>query len=87
MNNHHFFITGRKEPAADNQCLVEFGKQYCYTNYEYDNIAVNYEYEKRKNYLLRIFITRSYAALRAVDLDWIVRPGYSLGREHSGERQ
>ena len=50
MNYHHFFITGRKEPAADNQCLVEFGKQYCYTNYEYDNIAINYEYEERKNF-------------------------------------
>ena len=24
-------------------------------------------------------ITRSYAALRAADLDWIVWPGYSLG--------
>ena len=23
--------------------------------------------------------TRSYAALRAADLDWIVGPGYSLG--------
>ena len=30
--------------------------------------------------------TRSYAALRAADLDWIVEPGYSLGRVHSGER-
>ena len=28
--------------------------------------------------------TRSYAALRAADLDWIVGPGYSLGRVHSG---
>ena len=25
------------------------------------------------------FITRSYAALRAADLDWIVGPGYNLG--------
>ena len=25
------------------------------------------------------FKTRSYAALRAADLDWIVGPGYSLG--------
>ena len=25
-------------------------------------------------------MTRSYAALRAADLDWIVGPGYSLGR-------
>ena len=24
--------------------------------------------------------TRSYAALRAADLDWIVRPGYSWGK-------
>ena len=31
-------------------------------------------------------ITRSYAALRAADLDWIVGPGYSLGRVHSGEK-
>ena len=30
--------------------------------------------------------TRSYAALRAADLDWIVGPGYSLGRVHSGEK-
>ena len=27
--------------------------------------------------------TRSYAALRAADLDWIVGPGYSSGRVHS----
>ena len=33
-----------------------------------------------------IYFTRSYAALRAADLDWIVRPGYSLGRVHSGEK-
>ena len=26
------------------------------------------------------FYTRSYAALRAADLDWIVGPGYSSGR-------
>ena len=25
------------------------------------------------------YLTRSYAALRAADLDWIVGPGYSLG--------
>ena len=25
------------------------------------------------------FPTRSYAALRAADLDWIIRPGYSSG--------
>ena len=28
---------------------------------------------------LRIMKTRSYAALRAADLDWIIGPGYSLG--------
>ena len=33
-----------------------------------------------------ICITRSYAALRAADQDWIVGPGYSLGRVHSGEK-
>ena len=37
--------------------------------------------------LFKIFrITRSYAALWAADLDWIVGPGYSLGRVHSGEK-
>ena len=30
--------------------------------------------------------TRSYAALRAADLDWIVGPGYSSGREHYLEK-
>ena len=35
---------------------------------------------------LIVFCTRSYAALRAADLDWIVGPGYSLGRVHSGEK-
>ena len=29
--------------------------------------------------VITIIITRSYAALRAADLDWIVGPGYSLG--------
>ena len=33
-----------------------------------------------------IINTRSYAALRAADLDWIVGPRYSLGRVHSGEK-
>ena len=28
---------------------------------------------------IHINITRSYAALRAADLDWIIGPGYSLG--------
>ena len=30
--------------------------------------------------IMIIMITRSYAALRAADLDWIVGPGYSSGR-------
>ena len=29
--------------------------------------------------LVIIIITRSYAALWAADLDWIIGPGYSLG--------
>ena len=37
-------------------------------------------------YSRNIWRTRSYAALRAADLDWIVGPGYSLGRVHSGEK-
>ena len=36
--------------------------------------------------VLVIIKTRSYAALRAADLDWIVGPGYSLGLVHSGEK-
>ena len=31
-----------------------------------------------------ISYTRSYAALRAADLEWIDGPRYSLGRVHSG---
>ena len=30
--------------------------------------------------------TRSCAALRAADLDWIVRPEYSLGGKEEGEQ-
>ena len=26
---------------------------------------------------LKVYLTRSYAALRAADLDWIIGPGYS----------
>ena len=37
-------------------------------------------------FYLNICPTRSYAALRAADLDWIIGPGYSLGRVHSGEK-
>ena len=36
---------------------------------------------------IQVFLpTRSYAALRAADLHWIVGQGYSLGRVHSGEK-
>ena len=42
-------------------------------------------YSNRDLVVLFVF-TRSYAALRAADLDWIVGPGYSLGRVHSGEK-
>ena len=38
------------------------------------------------NHILDFDNTRSYAALRAADLDWIVGPGYSLGRGNSGEK-
>ena len=37
--------------------------------------------------ILIIIITRSYAALRAADLDWIVRPEYSLGEYIQGYSQ
>ena len=41
---------------------------------------------KRSRYALYFCETRSYAALRAADLDWITGPGYSLGQVHSGEK-
>ena len=34
---------------------------------------------------LKLFTTRSYAALRAADLDWIIGPGYSSGGYILGE--
>ena len=34
-----------------------------------------------------IIITRSCAALRAADLDWIIGPGYSSGRRGAGGGQ
>ena len=34
-----------------------------------------------------IILTRSYAALWAADLDWIVGPGYSLGRHTQGNQK
>ena len=36
--------------------------------------------EQEKSHRGQLLYTRSYAALRAADLDWIVGPGYSLGR-------
>ena len=49
----------------------------------YANIGVAQpkgRFPKKKTAILLDFVqTRSYAALRAVDLDWIVRPGYSWG--------
>ena len=33
---------------------------------------------KQANRIIIIIITRSYAALQAADLDWIVGPGYSF---------
>ena len=50
------------------------------------NTQVILIYVYKSSLLLSFFNTRSYAALRAADLDWIVRPGYSLGRVHSGEK-
>ena len=44
------------------------------------------EQQHHCNSLSLFWGTRSYAALRAADLDWIVGPGYSLGRVHSGEK-
>ena len=35
--------------------------------------------EEGNNHFETFIITRSYAALRAADLDWIVGPGFSLG--------
>ena len=37
------------------------------------------------NFVILFITTRSYAALRAADLDWIVRPGYGSGR-YIGEK-
>ena len=48
--------------------------------------AVGHPGSSNIEYYLLFNITRSYAALRAADLDWIVGPGYSLGWVHSGEK-
>ena len=45
--------------------------------YVYDN------YNRKRDFV----ITRSCAALRAADLDWIVRPEYSLGGYIFGDSQ
>ena len=52
-----------------------------------DNLVLHWQNCIIKNLDSTIYLTRSYAALRAADLDWIVGPGYSLGRVHSGEKQ
>ena len=49
-----------------------------------DRVARREEMQRERGFV--IIYTRSYAALRAADLDWIVGPGYSLGRVHSGEK-
>ena len=36
--------------------------------------------EDRVRFFSLLISTRSYAALRAADLDWIVRPGHSWGK-------
>ena len=38
--------------------------------------------KEKELHILHILHTRSYAALWAADLDWIVGPGYSMGRVH-----
>ena len=47
-------------------------------------LALNTKFRGRRRVNIIVIITRSYAALRAADLDWIVGPGYSLGQVHSG---
>ena len=42
-----------------------------------------YIFDLKQN-LINFMHTRSYAALRAADLDWIVGPGYSLGSQTRG---
>ena len=49
-------------------------------------VGFNCKRKKVGEKCLEICVTRSYAALRAADLDWIVGPGYSLGRGHSGKK-
>ena len=57
---------------------------FCYAwSNRYSNTFVQSEPRTLWYYILVIYSfaqTRSYAALRAADLDWIVGPGYSLGR-------
>ena len=42
-------------------------------------------FRKTKFFIIIFCITRSYAALRAADLDWIIGPGYSSGGYILGE--
>ena len=46
----------------------------------YVRVLVKCPNSRHTSEILFFTSTRSYAALRAADLDWIVGPGYSLGR-------
>ena len=67
---------------------IEIYSTYIRYTYIYIYIYIeNCECQMSKEEPLQsVFCTRSCADLRAADLDWIVRPGYSLGRVHSGEK-
>ena len=43
-------------------------------------MGTNITLEPGERVSLAVIVTRSYAALRAADLDWIVGPGYSWGK-------
>ena len=59
-----FFRLSGEESAKDLEiCVAQVG-------FRINIIIIN---------IIIIIITRSYAALRAADLEWIVGPGYSLG--------
>ena len=46
---------------------------------KFDTSFLDFDIVYSHSQFLTIYITRSYAALLAADLDWIVGPGYSLG--------
>ena len=87
---HCVFCTGtinseKTKPAKLRICLVQ-AQPFCPINQL--GISLNRFTDNDSQKLIFFFfvLTRSYAALRAADLDWIVGPGYSLGRVHSGEK-